>query len=137
MQINLRLLALILLVTGCGLKTDVVAYDDAPMPSISQLAHQQRDMEISFELDIQGGSGAVVYQIDRAVIEADCKCIGGWLRYYESSPSNKRLGLQRHIKLRPQKHYAFRLRAMDSLGRKSVWGNIIRTDRKEVGNNHE
>ncbi|MDQ6989429.1 MAG: hypothetical protein Q9M19_06060 [Mariprofundaceae bacterium] len=131
MQIKLHFLVLLLLVSGCGLKTGLVVYDDsAPLPSISQLSYQQDDAKITFSLDIKGGSGAVLYQIDRAEIEADCKCVGDWLRYYESSSSEQRLVLQRHIKLRTKQNYAFRLRVVDSLGRKSAWSKVIKTKGK-------
>jgi len=118
----------LLLLASCGLKTELVVYDDsASLPIISNISFQQQHDKISFKLDVQGGSGAVSYHIDRAIIASDCKCIGHWLRYYESSASNKRLALQRHIKLRPKTMYAFRLRAVDSLGRKSAWSKVIKT----------
>jgi len=105
-------------------------YDDsAPLPTIAKLSHQQNEHSMTFHLSIEGGSSAVVYQIDRAEINADCKCIGNWLRYYESSPSMQRLDLTRHTRLRSDKLYAFRLRVQDSLGRTSAWSNTIKSKR--------
>ncbi len=122
-----------LLLTGCGLKTGLVVYDDsAPMPELSHLNYQLTKENITLSLTIQGGSGAVLYQIDRAVIEQDCKCVGNWLRYYESSPTTTGQLLQRSMKLHPELFYAFRVRVMDSLGRKSGWSRTIRTDAPPV-----
>jgi len=117
-----------LLFAGCGQKTSLIVYDDsAPLPEISRLAHNiSDDGTLSLRLDILGGSGAVAYQIDRAVIDPDCKCIGHWLRYYESSPSQQRLGLERHIKTNTNTAYAFRLRIEDSLSRRSEWSKVIK-----------
>ena len=120
-------LAVLLFFSGCGLKTSLVVYDDsAPLPEISRLAHEISDGKLSLVIDIQGGGGAVAYQVDRAVIEPDCQCIGHWLRYYESSPSQQREGLERHIKTRADSSYAFRVRAEDSLNRRSGWSKVIK-----------
>ncbi len=103
-------------------------YDDAiAPPSMHQLTYQQSEKKMLFSFDIQDGSGAVIYHIDRAEIKADCKCIGHWLRYYVSSASVQRLALKRYATLRPDKKYAFRLRVKDSLGRVSAWSKVIKT----------
>jgi hypothetical protein len=131
---NLRLLmlfsvlmSLALMQTACGLKTGLVVYDDsAPLPELVSVSHTLSEHQLSLNIDMQGGSGAVAYQIDRAVIENNCKCIGNWLRYYESSASVKRKGLIRNIKRYAHTSYAFRLRAIDQLGRKSAWSDTIK-----------
>ncbi|MCF6208369.1 MAG: hypothetical protein L3J61_03125 [Ghiorsea sp.] len=126
MRLNL-LLAVLLVLAGCGLKTNLVVYDDsAPMPQIANLSYQVHGDMLDLVLDITGGSGTVLYQIDRTEVEPDCQCIGHWLRYYESSPSTQRQGLVRHIKLRKPVVYAFRLRVKDSLGRVSGWSQILK-----------
>ncbi len=113
--------------SACGLKTDLVVYDDVPMPTITHVSHQVRGDVLQLRVDIQGGSGAVSYQIDRAQVQPDCQCVSGWFRYYASSPSNRRQGLAHNIRLRHKdKVYAFRVRAKDSLGRVSAWSKILK-----------
>jgi len=113
---------------GCGLKTNLVVYDDsAPLPEIAQLSSQMTPKALTIQLDIRGGSGLVFYEVDRTEIEPNCKCIGHWLRYYVSSPSAQRQGLQRHMKLRQGTIYAYRVRVGDALGRKSVWSKAIKS----------
>ena len=119
---------MLLVLAGCGLKTNLVVYDDsAPMPQIANLSYQVHDDKLDLQLDITGGSGTVFYQIDRTEVEPNCQCIGNWLRYYESSASTQRKGLVRHIKLRKSNVvYAFRLRVKDQLGRVSGWSQILK-----------
>jgi len=126
LRLNLFLAALLVL-AGCGLKTNLVVYDDsAPMPQIANLSYQVHGDRLDLALDIAGGSGTVFYQIDRTEVEPNCQCIGHWLRYYESSPNTQRKGLVRHIKLRKSNVvYAFRLRVKDNLGRVSGWSQIL------------
>ena len=124
------LIAVLLALAGCGLKTNLVVYDDsAPMPQMVNLSHQMHGDMLDLQLDIVGGSGTVFYQIDRAEVEPDCQCIGHWLRYYESSASTQRKGLVRHIKLRKSNvTYAFRLRVKDNLGRVSGWSQTLKVN---------
>jgi len=97
------------------------------------VSYQVTDNMFRMQMDIIGGSGAVMYQVDRAEEEADCKCIGNWLRYYESTASEQRIALTRHIKLRrPHVIYAFRVRAKDTLGRVSVWSKVMKTNVSHV-----
>lgn len=117
----------LLLFTGCGLKTGLVVYDDsAPLPELTALSYQQEADYLTFQLDILGGGGVVFYQIDRGKVDPDCQCISDWLRFYESSPSQQRIGLKRQIKMRSNALYAYRLRAVDSLGRQSAWSKVVR-----------
>ncbi|MDQ6979904.1 MAG: hypothetical protein Q9M46_00340 [Ghiorsea sp.] len=127
MRLNF-LLAVLLVLAGCGLKTNLVVYDDsAPMPQIANLSYQVHGDKLELALDIAGGSGTVLYQIDRTEVEPDCQCIGHWLRYYESTADTQRKGLVHHIKLRQSNVvYAFRLRVKDSLGRVSGWSQVLK-----------
>ena len=120
----------IVLLGACGKKTGLIVYDDStPEPTIAALSSEVSGQMLQLQLDIAGGSGAVVYQIDRAKIDPNCQCINNWLRYYESSPSTQRTGLQRNIKIRqPEIAYAFRVRVMDSIGRKSAWSKVIKVN---------
>jgi len=117
-----------LLLSSCGLKTDLVVYDDsAAEPQLARVSYQVVGSVLQLQLNIVGGSGMVLYQIDRAEVEPNCQCIGNWLRYYESSLSTQRMDLKRNIKLRnPQKTYAFRVRVKDELGRKSAWSKVFK-----------
>ncbi|MDQ7004547.1 MAG: hypothetical protein Q9N67_06390 [Ghiorsea sp.] len=120
-------LALIFLLAGCGLKTGLIVYDDlSPEPQLASISHQVIGNAVQIQLSIIGGSDTVVYQIDRAKVDPDCKCVNDWLRYYESSPSTQRHDLKRNIKLQHvDETYAFRVRVMDSLGRKSDWSKVF------------
>ncbi len=103
-----------------------MVYDDsAPLPKIAKLSHHILGDRLLLDLDVEGGSSEIMYQIDRSEIDPACQCFAQWLRYYESSPSKQRLGLKRNIKLRTDMAYAYRLRVVDNLGRKSAWSKVI------------
>jgi len=121
-------LLFLFMISSCGLKTDLVVYDDsAPEPQLSSISYQVAGNVLQLELNVVGGSGAVLYQVDRAEVEPDCQCVGHWLRYYVSSPSLQRNALKRNVKLRhPDKIYAFRVRVKDELGRSSAWSKVIK-----------
>lgn len=105
-----------------------MVYDDsALLPKISRVSHQILADRLLINLDVEGGNSEVLYQIDRSEIDPSCQCFTQWLRYYESSPSQQRLGLKRNIKLRTDMAYAYRLRVVDNLGRKSAWSKVITT----------
>jgi len=132
--LRLKLLFFVCLVLlGCGKKTSLIVYDDTlPAPEISNLSSQISEKILSLQLDIVGGSGEVNYQIDRAEIDASCQCIHQWFRYYASSPSLERSGLQRHIKIHHSDiSYAFRVRVEDSLARRSDWSKVMRLNAYE------
>lgn len=118
----------LMLLTSCGLKTGLVVYDDsAAEPELAHISYQVLGDVLQLQLNIAGGSGAVLYQIDRTEVEPDCQCIGHWRRYYVSSASAQRLDLKRNIKLRHvDKTYAFRLRVKDELGRVSAWSKVFK-----------
>ena len=131
MPIKLLLIAL-LLFGACGKKTALIVYDDsAPEPVLESVASSVSANVLSLSLDMSGGGGAVSYQIDRAEVDPSCQCINNWLRFYESSASSQRSGLKRRVKLSyPDKIYAFRVRVVDSLGRKSAWSKVIKAKAK-------
>jgi len=131
-----------LLLFGCGKKTSLIVFDDTqPKPELINLSSQISEQMLQLKLGVTGGNGAVSYQIDRAEIDAGCQCMHQWFRYYESSPSSKRVGLERNIKIRHSDiAYAFRVRVMDSLARSSDWSKVIRlkaSGGQEVKANHE
>ena len=130
LQIKYVIVVLLVLLASCGKKTGLIVYDDsAPEPELTQVSFQTSATTFDLFLSIQGGSGAVWYEVDRAEIDPSCNCIAGWLRYYESSPSAQRSGLEHHFKLRMQGMvYAFRVRAVDSIGRKTAWSKVMKTE---------
>ena len=119
---------------ACGKKTGLIVYDDsAPEPELTQVSFQTSATTFDLFLSIQGGSGAVLYEVDRAEVDPSCNCIADWLRYYESSASAQRTGLEHHFKLRWQGVvYAFRVRAVDSIGRKTAWSKVMKTSPAKV-----
>jgi len=128
--LRIKLLVIALLLLGaCGKKTSLIVYDDsAPEPELGQVSAQTSNQKFHLNLTIQGGSGAVLYQVDRAEVDPSCQCIAGWLRYYESSPSMQRNHLQHHFKLqKTDVTYAFRVRAVDNLGRKTAWSKVMKS----------
>ena len=131
MRIKLLLLAL-LLFGACGKKTALIVYDDStPAPKLANVSSVVEGDVLSLTLNISNGGGAVLYQIDRAEVDPTCRCIDHWFRFYESSGNAQRSGLQRNIKLRqPSTTYAFRVRAVDSLGRKSDWSKVFKAKAK-------
>ncbi len=117
------------LLGACGKKTGLIVYDDStPEPELTQVSFQTSATTFDLILSIQGGSGAVLYEVDRAEVDPSCNCIADWLRYYESSASAQRVGLEHHFKLsRKGIVYAFRVRAVDSIGRKTTWSKVMKT----------
>jgi len=133
-KFNLRtkyviVVVLLALLAACGKKTDLIAYDDsAPEPVLVDVSSSSDTQTFHLKLDVSGGSHLLLYQVDRAEVDPGCQCIAGWLRYYESSLSAQRTGLQHHFKLqRADITYAFRVRVVDSLGRKTAWSKIMQT----------
>lgn len=105
-------------------------YDDSiSEPQLTQVSSSVDTNTFHLNLGIEDGSGAVFYQVDRAEIDPSCNCIANWLRYFESSPSSQRSNLQHHFKLqRADVAYAFRVRAVDSLGRKTAWSKVMKVE---------
>jgi hypothetical protein len=127
----IKLLVIVLLLLGaCGKKTGLVVYDDsAPEPKLTRVFSSADAQSFHLNVDIEGGSGAVLYQVDRAEVDPSCHCIAQWLRYYESTPSMQHKGLAHHFKIRKQGiTYAFRVRAVDSLGRKTAWSKVMKAE---------
>lgn len=118
-----------LILTGCGRKEAPQVMADAPPPAITQLAHTISGNSLQLSLRLSGGEGGVGYQIDRAEIDPACDCPSFWRRYFEEYP-NARLRdkeLSKMINLRSSETaYAFRVRAVDALGRLGPWSKPIR-----------
>jgi len=126
--IKLAFIALLAL-GACGKKTGLIVYDDStPEPVLTGVSSSSDVEMFHLTLSVQGGSDLILYQVDRAEVDPSCQCISQWLRYYESSPSAKRTNLQHHFKLqRADVAYAYRVRAVDSIGRTTAWSKPMKT----------
>ena len=120
----------LLVLTGCGRKEPPQPIvNDAP-PSITEISHSISGNTLKIELKLAGGSYGIGIQVDRAEIDPHCNCPGFWRRYVESSPRAKNYeapSLTKFINLRGgDLEYAFRIRAVDALGRFGEWSKTIR-----------
>jgi hypothetical protein len=127
----LLLIAIMALVlTGCGRKeAPQPIINDAP-PVIAKISHEVVGNSLKIELSLEGGSHGIGYQIDRTEIDPYCKCPGFWRRYHEATPKSENFGKSSLTQLIVLKgmdvEYAFRVRAIDALGRFSDWSQVIR-----------
>lgn len=121
---------LALVLTGCGRKEVPQPVTHKAPPVITAISHEVGGNSLKIKLKMSGGSYGIGYQIDRAEIDPYCKCPGFWRRYLEKSPDpknfNKGQFSQLIILTSPDMEYAFRVRAIDALGRFSEWSRIIR-----------
>ena len=124
-----------LVIAGCGRKEPPQPVADSAPPAIVSIEHIIAGNSLKLEITLSGGSGGIGYQIDRAEIDPYCKCPGEWRRYVEEVPSPKNFdksSLQHLINLRSSDvAFAFRVRAVDILGRFSEWSAPIRAQAEE------
>jgi len=119
----------LLVLTGCGRKEPPQPVMSDAMPTLTQVNHVVSGNVVNIEVEISGGSHGIGFQIDRAEIDPYCNCPGFWRRYQEQTPRAENFGkpLSQVINLKdPNKEFAFRVRAIDALGRFSDWSKIIR-----------
>ncbi len=119
-----------LTLSACGRKEPPQPVADAAPPGIAEISHVIVGNSLKIDLKLVGGSYGIGYQIDRAEIDPYCKCPGFWRRYHEELPSPENMNkteLTQLITLKnPDIEYAFRVRAIDALGRFSEWSRTIR-----------
>ncbi|MES0372420.1 MAG: hypothetical protein ABUK11_09105 [Mariprofundaceae bacterium] len=122
-KIILILAMLALVLGGCGRKEPPQPMADAPAPKIVSFKHSVESNALYLTLKISGGAYAVGFQVDRAEIDPSCKCPSFWRRLFEEVPSKKHLDkeISKLIWLKQEREYAFRVRAIDALGRFSEW----------------
>jgi hypothetical protein len=124
---NLVLLIVVaaFVLVGCGRKEPPQVMADAPAPKIVSFKHSVESNALYLTMKISGGAYGVGYQVDRSEIDPSCKCPSFWRRHYEEVPTKKNLGneLSKVIWLRQEKEFAFRVRAIDALGRFTEWTN--------------
>lgn len=123
------MLTIALALTGCGRKEPPVPMAPSAPPAIASMTHEVSANSLKLVLVLSGGSGGVGYQIDRAPIDPYCHCPGFWRRY-RASPARPELeGVKTTVLINLRGGdlaYAFRVRAVDALGRLGPWSKVIR-----------
>ncbi|MDQ6968818.1 MAG: hypothetical protein Q9M14_09070 [Mariprofundaceae bacterium] len=117
----------VLVMVGCGRKEPPQVIVDTNPPAIASIHVVDADPSKQLQIQLEGGSGGVGYQMDRAEMDPYCKCPSTWLRYYEEYPlpRNNTKELHKMIRLKVGGHdYVYRLRAIDALGRLGSWHKL-------------
>jgi len=127
---NLILASVITLIAlgGCGRK-EMPQPDTSEPLRIVNLQHEKAVSVLQLRFTIVGGIGPVGYQIDRAEIDPNCNCLTLWQRHLEQPtiPKLKGKELLRNLKLLSYKReFAFRIRAVDSMGNLGAWSTPMR-----------
>jgi len=133
---NLFLVGMVLVVAlvGCGRKEMPQADTSKPLQLIN-FEHQKVINLLQFQFTIVGGVGMVGYQIDRGEIDRHCNCVVLWQRYYEQPtiPKQKGVIMVKNLKLLSHKReFAFRMRAVDSMGNLGAWTAPVRARADEI-----
>ena len=125
----LLILSLLLAFSACGRKeAPQPVVEDMGPPEIVALSHQQNGNIISLDFTLQGGKGGIGYQIERAEMDPYCKCPGMWRMYFEQPTLASQQGKAMSHLLPLKKidvEFAFRIRAVDAIGRLSPWSETI------------
>jgi hypothetical protein len=119
----------VLAISGCGRKEPPQPVVNDAVPTLTKVTHVVSGNILKITVEISGGSHAIGFQIDRTEIDPYCNCPGFWRRYHEETPLAENFGkpLSQVITLKDlSKEYAFRVRAIDALGRFSDWSKTIR-----------
>lgn len=127
---NLILGGMIALVVlgGCGRK-ELPQPDTSKPLRIVDLKAEKAVSVLHLTFTIEGGYGPVGYQIDRAEVDPICHCLTEWQRFFEQPAlqHQKDTQLVRNLKLLdPRREFAFRIRAVDSVGNLSAWSKPMR-----------
>jgi len=121
--------------SACGRKEPPQAIADGAPPTLVAVEHVVAGNSLKLDIKMSGGSRGIGYQIDRAEIDPHCNCPGIWRRHYEELPQAanfKRPSIPQLINLKSFKTgFAFRVRAVDALGRFSEWSPTIRARSEE------
>ena len=119
-----------LTLAGCGRKEPPVPVADTAPPAIVSIKHAVHVNALEVDMVLTAGDpGGVGYQIDRARVDPYCKCVSFWRRYRVEQATPQRVGAKTKvlIDLRGGKfEYAFRIRAVDAMGRLGPWSKVIR-----------
>lgn len=113
---------------GCGKKEFPQPDTSKPLQLIDLKATKEVNV-LHLHFTIVGGYGNVGYQIDRAEVDPTCSCLTDWQRFFEQPPLPGQKGtiVERNLNLLdPSRTFAFRIRAVDSVGSLSPWSKPIR-----------
>ncbi len=123
-----------LILSACGRKEAPQPEAVKTMPVIAQLNVDHTEEVVRLRLRLEGGRGAIGYQLDRAELDPYCKCPDMWRRYYElpPSPNNRDKELVKVIRTEAaDRRYLYRLRAVDSEGHLGHWSKVIQVETKQ------
>jgi predicted small lipoprotein YifL len=122
-------LGLALALAGCGRKEPPVPMAVSAPPAIVSIKHSVHVNTLELDLVLTGGGeGGVGYQIDRAPIDPYCNCPGFWRRYREVPAQRALVGANTKVLIDLRGGtiaYAYRIRAVDAIGRLGPWSKII------------
>lgn len=126
-KLTLLLAITAMLTVGCGRKEPPQAVVAAGPPQIASISQELSGNVLKLKIRLAGGSQGVGYQIDRSELDPYCNCPSFWQRFYEEPPQAKNAGpeLERLLRLRLDRTYVFRIRAIDGLGRLGPWSKPI------------
>ncbi len=123
-----------ILIGACGRKEMPQVDTEKPLRLVN-LQHQKAVNVLQLQFTILGGTGPVGYHIDRAEIDPHCNCPAFWQRYFEQPavPRQKGKILTKNMRLLTHKReFAFRIRAVDSMGNLGAWSTPIRARADDV-----
>ena len=117
-----------LMLGGCGRKEPPVPIANTAPPAIVSMTQHIHPNTLEIDMVLSGGDpGGVGYQIDRAPIDPYCNCVGFWRRHRVGQARPDRVGAKTQVLLGLHGgKFAFRIRAVDSMGRLGPWSKVIR-----------
>ncbi len=117
-----------LAIAGCGRKEMPIA-DAGKPPVIVNFQHTVSGNILKLTFRIEGGSGPVGYQIDRAELDPVCHCRGPWRRFFEQPaiPGQKDKTLNKNLNLfTSDRTFFYRIRPVDAFGNLGAWSEVVR-----------
>jgi hypothetical protein len=122
-KLTLLLAITAMLAAGCGRKEPPQAIATAGPPQLTITSQELAGNIIKLHLRLEGGDKGIGYQIDRSEMDPYCNCPSNWQRLYEEPPMDRNRGadLKKLLRLRLDRTYMYRIRAVDGLGRLGSW----------------